>query len=71
MEAHGSEQSLPPHISPLGQDDEQSNPAKRKRTASPAKVSRLFLKCFTSSPFLKSHSYHVSDYITFILCDFL
>ncbi|KAK3557079.1 hypothetical protein QTP70_024758 [Hemibagrus guttatus] len=35
IEAHG--QSLHPHISSLGQDDEQSNPAKRKRTSSPAK----------------------------------
>ncbi|XP_053493588.1 lysine (K)-specific demethylase 6A, like isoform X2 [Ictalurus furcatus] len=36
MEAHGSGQSLPPHVSPLRQDDGQSNPAKRKRTSSPA-----------------------------------
>ncbi|XP_058260189.1 histone demethylase UTY-like isoform X3 [Hemibagrus wyckioides] len=35
IEAHG--QSLHPHISPLGQDDEQSNPVKKKRTSSPAK----------------------------------
>ncbi|XP_067314727.1 lysine (K)-specific demethylase 6A, like isoform X2 [Pseudorasbora parva] len=37
--AHGSAQSLPPHISPLGQGDGRSSPAKRKRTASPAKSS--------------------------------
>uniref|UniRef100_A0A8C1RV75 [histone H3]-trimethyl-L-lysine(27) demethylase n=1 Tax=Cyprinus carpio TaxID=7962 RepID=A0A8C1RV75_CYPCA len=35
----GSGQSLPPHVSPLDQADDQSSPAKRKRTASPAKVS--------------------------------
>uniref|UniRef100_A0A8C1VQK4 [histone H3]-trimethyl-L-lysine(27) demethylase n=1 Tax=Cyprinus carpio TaxID=7962 RepID=A0A8C1VQK4_CYPCA len=34
----GSGQSLPPHVSPLDQADDQSSPAKRKRTASPAKV---------------------------------
>ncbi|XP_052414147.1 lysine-specific demethylase 6A-like isoform X3 [Carassius gibelio] len=33
----GSGQSLPPHVSPLDQADGQSSPAKRKRTASPAK----------------------------------
>ncbi|XP_072539931.1 lysine (K)-specific demethylase 6A, like isoform X2 [Salminus brasiliensis] len=37
--AHGSGQSLPPHVSPLGQGEEQSSPAKRKRTSSPAKSS--------------------------------
>ncbi|XP_048054720.1 lysine (K)-specific demethylase 6A, like isoform X1 [Megalobrama amblycephala] len=37
--AHGSGQSLPPHVSPLDQSDDQSSPAKRKRTASPAKSS--------------------------------
>ncbi|KAF7711314.1 lysine (K)-specific demethylase 6A, like isoform X1 [Silurus meridionalis] len=37
MEAHGSGQSLPPHTSPLGQDEDQSNPAKRKRTSTPTK----------------------------------
>uniref|UniRef100_A0A8B9LN97 [histone H3]-trimethyl-L-lysine(27) demethylase n=1 Tax=Astyanax mexicanus TaxID=7994 RepID=A0A8B9LN97_ASTMX len=36
--AHGSGQTLPPHVSPLGQGEEQSSPAKRKRTSSPAKV---------------------------------
>uniref|UniRef100_A0A671Q825 [histone H3]-trimethyl-L-lysine(27) demethylase n=1 Tax=Sinocyclocheilus anshuiensis TaxID=1608454 RepID=A0A671Q825_9TELE len=36
--AHGSGQSLPPHVSPLDQAEDQSSPAKRKRTASPAKV---------------------------------
>ncbi|XP_052456445.1 lysine (K)-specific demethylase 6A, like isoform X4 [Carassius gibelio] len=35
----GSGQSLPPHVSPLDQADGQSSPAKRKRTASPAKSS--------------------------------
>ncbi|KTG42949.1 hypothetical protein cypCar_00027438 [Cyprinus carpio] len=35
----GSGQSLPPHVSPLDQADDQSSPAKRKRTASPAKSS--------------------------------
>uniref|UniRef100_A0A673JPC1 [histone H3]-trimethyl-L-lysine(27) demethylase n=1 Tax=Sinocyclocheilus rhinocerous TaxID=307959 RepID=A0A673JPC1_9TELE len=37
--AHGSGQSLPPHVSPLDQAEDQSSPAKRKRTASPAKSS--------------------------------
>ncbi|XP_062853698.1 lysine-specific demethylase 6A-like isoform X1 [Trichomycterus rosablanca] len=37
MGAHGSGQSLPPHVNPLNQDDEQSSPAKRKRTSSPSK----------------------------------
>ncbi|KAL1272188.1 hypothetical protein QQF64_028050 [Cirrhinus molitorella] len=37
--AHGSGQALPPHVSPLDQADDQSSPAKRKRTASPAKSS--------------------------------
>lgn len=40
--AHGSGQSLPPHVSPLDQSDDQSSPAKRKRTASPAKVCASF-----------------------------
>ncbi|XP_047669031.1 lysine-specific demethylase 6A-like isoform X7 [Tachysurus fulvidraco] len=35
IEANG--QSLHPHVSPLGQEDEQSIPAKKKRTSSPAK----------------------------------
>uniref|UniRef100_A0AAR2K2N6 [histone H3]-trimethyl-L-lysine(27) demethylase n=1 Tax=Pygocentrus nattereri TaxID=42514 RepID=A0AAR2K2N6_PYGNA len=39
--AHGSGQSLPPHVSPLGHGEEQSSPAKRKRTSSPAKVYNL------------------------------
>ncbi|KAF5899336.1 lysine-specific demethylase 6A-like isoform X2, partial [Clarias magur] len=38
MVAHDSGQSLPLHISPLGLDDEQSNPAKRKRTSSLVKL---------------------------------
>uniref|UniRef100_A0A8C1HZT5 [histone H3]-trimethyl-L-lysine(27) demethylase n=1 Tax=Cyprinus carpio carpio TaxID=630221 RepID=A0A8C1HZT5_CYPCA len=38
----GSGQSLPPHVSPLDQADDQSSPAKRKRTASPAKVCAPF-----------------------------
>uniref|UniRef100_A0A672NVS1 [histone H3]-trimethyl-L-lysine(27) demethylase n=1 Tax=Sinocyclocheilus grahami TaxID=75366 RepID=A0A672NVS1_SINGR len=37
--AHGSGQSLPPHVSPLDQAEDQSSPAKKKRTASPAKSS--------------------------------
>ncbi|XP_036426422.1 lysine (K)-specific demethylase 6A, like isoform X1 [Colossoma macropomum] len=37
--AHGSGQSLPPHVSPLGHGEDQSSPAKRKRTSSPAKSS--------------------------------
>uniref|UniRef100_A0A4W4GZX9 [histone H3]-trimethyl-L-lysine(27) demethylase n=1 Tax=Electrophorus electricus TaxID=8005 RepID=A0A4W4GZX9_ELEEL len=36
--AHGSGQSLPPHVGPLGQGEEQPSPAKRKRASSPAKV---------------------------------
>uniref|UniRef100_A0A671Q6L0 [histone H3]-trimethyl-L-lysine(27) demethylase n=1 Tax=Sinocyclocheilus anshuiensis TaxID=1608454 RepID=A0A671Q6L0_9TELE len=40
--AHGSGQSLPPHVSPLDQAEDQSSPAKRKRTASPAKVCAPF-----------------------------
>ncbi|XP_066520691.1 lysine (K)-specific demethylase 6A, like isoform X2 [Hoplias malabaricus] len=36
---HGSGQSLPAHVSPLGHGEEQSSPAKRKRTSSPAKSS--------------------------------
>ncbi|XP_076872078.1 lysine (K)-specific demethylase 6A, like isoform X2 [Brachyhypopomus gauderio] len=36
--AHGSGQSLPPHVSPVGQGDDQSSPAKRKRTSSPSKT---------------------------------
>ncbi|KAK1798091.1 hypothetical protein P4O66_000586 [Electrophorus voltai] len=35
--AHGSGQSLPPHVGPLGQGEEQPSPAKRKRASSPAK----------------------------------
>uniref|UniRef100_A0A4W4H710 [histone H3]-trimethyl-L-lysine(27) demethylase n=1 Tax=Electrophorus electricus TaxID=8005 RepID=A0A4W4H710_ELEEL len=31
-------QSLPPHVGPLGQGEEQPSPAKRKRASSPAKV---------------------------------
>uniref|UniRef100_A0A672NSW3 [histone H3]-trimethyl-L-lysine(27) demethylase n=1 Tax=Sinocyclocheilus grahami TaxID=75366 RepID=A0A672NSW3_SINGR len=42
--AHGSGQSLPPHVSPLDQAEDQSSPAKKKRTASPAKV------CAPSAP---------------------
>ncbi|KAM9482570.1 lysine-specific demethylase 6A-like isoform 2-T2 [Clarias gariepinus] len=38
MVAHDSGQSLPPHVSPLGLDDEQSDPAKRKRTSSLVKL---------------------------------
>ncbi|XP_030636977.1 lysine-specific demethylase 6A [Chanos chanos] len=37
--AHGSGQSLPPHMSPVNRGEEQSSPAKRKRTASPGKNS--------------------------------
>ncbi|XP_065128522.2 lysine (K)-specific demethylase 6A, like isoform X1 [Paramisgurnus dabryanus] len=36
--AHGSGQSLPPHVS-LDQGEDQSNPAKKKRTDSPSKIS--------------------------------
>ncbi|XP_056607417.1 lysine (K)-specific demethylase 6A, like isoform X1 [Triplophysa dalaica] len=42
---HGSGQSLPPHSS-LDQGEDQSNPAKKKRTASPAKIS----DSWTNSP---------------------
>uniref|UniRef100_A0A671PTB5 [histone H3]-trimethyl-L-lysine(27) demethylase n=1 Tax=Sinocyclocheilus anshuiensis TaxID=1608454 RepID=A0A671PTB5_9TELE len=41
-EAHGSGQSLPPHVSALDQAEDQSSPAKRERTASPAKVCASF-----------------------------
>lgn len=72
MEAHGSGQSLPPHVSPLRQDDGQSNPAKRKRTSSPAQVFlQAFPEVFYHFTFLLSYSYHVIDYITFVLSDFL
>ncbi|XP_051996253.1 lysine-specific demethylase 6A-like isoform X1 [Xyrauchen texanus] len=37
--SHGSGQSLPPHVSALDQAEGQTSPAKRKRTASPAKSS--------------------------------
>uniref|UniRef100_A0AAY4CPD5 [histone H3]-trimethyl-L-lysine(27) demethylase n=1 Tax=Denticeps clupeoides TaxID=299321 RepID=A0AAY4CPD5_9TELE len=36
--AHGPTQSLPPHVGPVSQGEEQSSPGKRKRTSSPAKV---------------------------------
>uniref|UniRef100_A0A671PTA0 [histone H3]-trimethyl-L-lysine(27) demethylase n=1 Tax=Sinocyclocheilus anshuiensis TaxID=1608454 RepID=A0A671PTA0_9TELE len=41
-QAHGSGQSLPPHVSALDQAEDQSSPAKRERTASPAKVCASF-----------------------------
>ncbi|XP_051986357.1 lysine (K)-specific demethylase 6A, like isoform X2 [Xyrauchen texanus] len=44
--SHGSGQSLPPHEKPLDQVDGQSSPAKKKRTASPAKSS----ESWSSSP---------------------
>uniref|UniRef100_A0A668A1M3 [histone H3]-trimethyl-L-lysine(27) demethylase n=1 Tax=Myripristis murdjan TaxID=586833 RepID=A0A668A1M3_9TELE len=37
-EGGGSGQSLPPHMGALGQADDQSSPAKRRRASSPAKV---------------------------------
>lgn len=42
--SHGSGQSLPPHAS-LDQGEDQSNPAKKKRTASPAKISDSGANC--------------------------
>lgn len=59
IEAPGSGQPLPPHVGPLGQDEDQSNPAKRKRTFSPSKVC-LFLTRFISSP------YFSCDFLCFI-----
>uniref|UniRef100_A0A8C4GKR5 [histone H3]-trimethyl-L-lysine(27) demethylase n=1 Tax=Dicentrarchus labrax TaxID=13489 RepID=A0A8C4GKR5_DICLA len=37
-EGGGSGQSLPPHMGPLGQAEDQSCPAKRRRASSPSKV---------------------------------
>ncbi|KAL7891045.1 hypothetical protein AOLI_G00005210 [Acnodon oligacanthus] len=54
--AHGSGQSLPPHVSPLGHGEEQSSPAKRKRTSSPAKSSAEW----GSSPAQQTPSWYLS-----------
>uniref|UniRef100_A0A8C7NNK0 [histone H3]-trimethyl-L-lysine(27) demethylase n=1 Tax=Oncorhynchus mykiss TaxID=8022 RepID=A0A8C7NNK0_ONCMY len=37
-EGGGSGQALPPHVGPMGQGEDQSSPAKRRRASSPAKV---------------------------------
>uniref|UniRef100_A0A8C7TNV9 [histone H3]-trimethyl-L-lysine(27) demethylase n=1 Tax=Oncorhynchus mykiss TaxID=8022 RepID=A0A8C7TNV9_ONCMY len=37
-EGGGSGQTLPPHVGPMGQGEDQSSPAKRRRASSPAKV---------------------------------
>ncbi|XP_021466637.2 lysine-specific demethylase 6A isoform X1 [Oncorhynchus mykiss] len=36
-EGGGSGQALPPHVGPMGQGEDQSSPAKRRRASSPAK----------------------------------
>uniref|UniRef100_A0A8C7F9F5 [histone H3]-trimethyl-L-lysine(27) demethylase n=1 Tax=Oncorhynchus kisutch TaxID=8019 RepID=A0A8C7F9F5_ONCKI len=36
-EGGGSGQTLPPHVGPMGQGEDQSSPAKRRRASSPAK----------------------------------
>ena len=40
-EGGGSGQSLPPHVGSLGQAEDQSCPAKRRRASSPAKVKTI------------------------------
>lgn len=45
-EGGGSGQTLPPHVGPLGQAEDQSCPAKRRRASSPAKVNTTVMASF-------------------------
>lgn len=45
-EGGGSGQSLPPHVGSLGQAEDQSCPAKRRRASSPSKVSTAVTASF-------------------------
>uniref|UniRef100_A0AAQ5ZM83 [histone H3]-trimethyl-L-lysine(27) demethylase n=1 Tax=Amphiprion ocellaris TaxID=80972 RepID=A0AAQ5ZM83_AMPOC len=50
-EGGGSGQSLPPHVGSLGQVEDQSCPAKRRRASSPAKVNTTVAASFITTSF--------------------
>uniref|UniRef100_A0AAX7VSU0 [histone H3]-trimethyl-L-lysine(27) demethylase n=1 Tax=Astatotilapia calliptera TaxID=8154 RepID=A0AAX7VSU0_ASTCA len=49
-EGGGSGQSLPPHVGSLGQADDQSCPAKRRKASGPAKVNMAVVSLVVSRP---------------------
>lgn len=74
-EGGGSGQSLPPHVGSLGQAEDQSCPAKRRRASSPSKVSTTVTASFIY-PLLSNstdvYSFHPTCYLYFqsLLCVF-